>query len=68
MPKRYGNYIRHHYYAAVTYIDNLISDYYDKTYIDDLDTELSTILINTYTKQEIDDNHYTSTYIDSFYR
>ena len=24
MPKRYGNYIRHHYYAAVTYIDNLI--------------------------------------------
>ena len=48
-----------------TYIDNLISNYYDKTYIDNLDDELNTILINTYTKQEIDDNYYDSTYINT---
>ena len=48
-----------------TYIDNLISNYYDKTYIDNLDDELNTILLNTYTKQEIDDNYYDSTYINT---
>ena len=36
------------------YSQILISNYYDKPYIDYLDNEISTQFLNTYTKTEVD--------------